>query len=250
MASAEQVALVGGNSYPGMVNGRGHMAAPYIFPWTFMWFGASLCVMIGSGLALVDEILSLEWVDALEMAYLFLFGLLLALVDTPLFTQVGFVHHIRQMCNRFIAILTRVTGKGVVYMFLGSTLWSSMWSNLEGAGMIILAFFIGIVIFCTGIISLLLGFMKSKKLNDVRIELKKDGIDGLQKFYDQFARENPQIGLTPQEFERMAISLPQAIRFEGSDITLVFGGLSSDPNRMFISPQDMEAWVMGGMIFI
>merc|ERR1719163_1835917 len=134
-------------------------------------------------------------------------GLLLATVDTPLFTSIHFVTHIRQACNRFLAIVTRVTGKGIVYMFLGCTLWSSMWTNLEGGLLLFLAFFLGIFIFFTGVVSVLLGIIKSRNLNIVRNELKKDGMN-LQQQYDQFARINPNTGLTPEEFERMSLSLP------------------------------------------
>merc|ERR1719163_1132026 len=109
--SPEQAPLTGGTGgHPGMMGGNkgcAHAAAPYIFPWTFMWFGAAICVMVGSCISCVQEILSLEWVDALEMAYFFFFGLLLAIVDTPLFTSMSFVTHVRQACNRFVAILTR-----------------------------------------------------------------------------------------------------------------------------------------------
>jgi hypothetical protein len=248
----EQAPLTGGSAHPGMMGSKGyaHMAAPYIFPWTFMWFGAALCVMVGAGISLVSEIISLEWIDALEMLYLFCFGVLLATVDTPLFTQMGFVHHIRQVCNRFISLVTRVTGKGVVHMFLGCTLWSSMWSNLEGGGFLFLAFFLGIVIFSTGIISVILGCVKSKKLHDVRSQLAASKDKDLAGYYVQFAVTNHAAGITTPEFDKLAMSLPNPVRFEGSDLTLVFGAISSDPNREFISSEDLDAWVHGGWTFI
>jgi len=248
----EQVPLTGaGHPGMGVHAGKGYsqMAAPYIYPWSFMWFGAAFCVMVGAMVSFISEVLSLEWIDALEMAYIFFFGLLLAIVDTPLFTSVNLVTHIRQGTNRFCAILTRVTGKGVVYMFLGCTLWSSMWTNLEGGFLLFLAFFLGIFIFLTGIISVILGIIKSRNLNAVRNELKKDGIK-LQDEYDKHARMYASTGLTPEEFERMSMALPNGVRFEGSDLKLVFAGVSSDPNKMFISLQDLNQWVMGGMIFI
>jgi len=220
-----------------------------VYPWSIMWFFAALCVITGSVISCASEIISLEWIDALEMAYLFFFGILLAVVDTPLFTSVALVTHVHQTVNRFIAILTRVTGKGVVYMFLGCTLFSSMWSNLEGALMLFLAFFLGITIFLVGMISVLLGFMKSRNLNQVRSALNKEP-QLLPQKYSQFARTNPNTGLTPDEFEKLSISLPQQVRFEGNDMKFVFGGLSTDPSRMFISLDDLTQWVTGGMIFI
>jgi len=213
-----------------------------------MWFFAAFCVIIGAGISCVEEILTLAWIDALEMAYLFCFGVLLAVVDTPLCTSMAFVPHVHNTVNRFVAILTRVTGKGFVYMFLGCTLFSSMWAKLTGAVYLFLAFFLCVFIFLTGIISMLLGFAKSRNLNQVRTALSKD-----EKFADkfkQFARLDPNTGLSPEEFQKLSISLPQQIRFDASDLKFVFGGLSSDPSRMFISLDDFNQWVTGGMIFI
>jgi len=235
----------------GSMNGKGYsqMATSYIYPWSFMWFGAAFCVMVGAVISFVQEIFSLEWIDALEMAYLFFFGVLLAIVDTPLFSTINIVTHIRQAVNRFVAILTRVTGKGVVFMFLGCTLWSSMWANVEGGFLLFLAFFLGTVIELTGVISIILGVIKSRNLNLVRTALKKDS-KALTAQYQQFARMNPNTGLTPEEFERMSMSLPTPVRFEGSDLRLVFSGISTDPNRMFISYEDLDQWVTGGFVFI
>jgi len=248
----EQVPLTGaGHPGMGVHAGKGYsqMAAPYIYPWSFMWFGAAFCVMVGAMVSFISEVLSLEWIDALEMAYLFCFGVLLAVVDTPLCTSMAFVPHVHNTVNRFVAILTRVTGKGFVYMFLGCTLFSSMWTKLTGAVYLFLAFFLGVTIFLTGIISVLLGFFKSRNLNQVRIALSKDPA-GVQQQYVQFARVNPTTGLTPEEFEKLSISLPQQVRFDGNDIKFVFGGLSSDPSRSFVSFDDFSQWVNGGMVFI
>merc|ERR1719272_1453936 len=65
-------------------------------PMNLIWFAAACSVMIGSIISCVTLLLSLEWVDALEMAYLFLFGMLLAVLDTPLFHQVAIVAEMRQ----------------------------------------------------------------------------------------------------------------------------------------------------------
>lgn len=242
-APPEQTALMG--SSPGAAP---KFAAAYVYPWSFMWFGAAFCVMVGSMISFLDLVFSLEWVDALEMAYLFFFGVLLAIVDTPLFTQVMVVTSIRQTCNRFVAILTRVTGKGIVYMFLGCTLWSSMFSNLEGGFLLFLAFFLGGVIFLVGLVSIGLGVMKSRTLNTLRQEFKKDG-NQLQQMYTTHARLNPQTGLTPEEFNRMA-PYARGVQFEGTDLKFIFGALSTAPARDFISLQDLFDWVNGPFVLI
>jgi len=212
-----------------------------------MWFGASLCVMVGAMISFVNELFSLVWVDALEMAYLFLFGLLLATVDTPLFSTFNVVNTVRHGVNRFVAILTRVSGKGVVYMFLGCTLWSSMFSNLEGGFLLFLAVLLGVLIFFTGIVSLVLGISKSRNLNLVRLELHKH--ENVQQMYDSHAKTKPELGLTSEEFNKMSPYL-RGVSFEGSDLKFIFNALSSDPSRNFISIHDMRDWVSGGMVFI
>merc|ERR1719281_714079 len=85
-----------------------------------------------------------------------------------------------------------------------------------------------------GLVSVILGLIKSRNLNIVRNELKKDG-KGVDDQFVKFARTNPNVGLTPEEFERMSMSQSNPVRFQGSDLGLVFSGISSDPNRMFIS---------------
>lgn len=250
--ASEKAPLTGGtpmgSAMGSMKSTQMHLIQNNIFPWTYLWFVGSLCVMTGAVIAMVQEIETIEWIDALESAYLFLVGLILAFVDTPVFTNLGMVVHFRQAANRFLAIVTRVTGKGVVFCFLGCTLWSSMWSNLEGGIHFVVAFFLGIFILATGLISIFLGILKSKNLNAVRTQLKKD--DAAINQYSKFAQANPELGLDDEEFARLAISQIHPVRFEGSDLRLVFSGISSDPNRMYISQQDLDKWVQGGWVFV
>lgn len=230
-------------------NAKGYniQSASYVYPWSFMWFGAALCVMTGAIIGFVNLVISLEWVDALEMAYLFLFGLLLATIDTPLCPTFNFVNTIRQGAHRFVAVLTRMTGKGVVYMFLGCTLWSSMWSNLEGAFILLLAVILGSCIFLAGLISVFLGICKSVNLNHVRLELQKH--QNWDQMYDTHAKTVPSSGMTKEEFNKMAQYL-RGVSFEGTDLNFVMNCLSSDPHRMFLTRKDIEEWAISGLVFV
>jgi len=230
--------------------GKGHspqMHTPHSH-WSLMWWFGSLCVIAGALVSCIDEILSLEWIDALEMAYFVLMGILMAIVDTPFFNSSALFTHIHQGVNRFLAILIRVTGKGVVFMFLGCTLFSSMWNNLEGVVNEALALFLGPTIVLIGLISVLIGLVKSRNLNAVRTALGRN--EDLQQVYARFARSNPNTGLTADEFEKLSLALPQQVTFGSNDMMFVFGAISSDPSRMFISENDLTQWVRGGLIFI
>merc|ERR1719498_722547 len=218
-------------------------------PMNLIWFAAACSVMIGSAISAVCTLFSLEWVDALEMAYLFIFGLLLAVLDTPLFHQVQIVAEMRQAIGKYIAVLQRVTGKGAAYIFLGCALASSMFANVEGGFMLFLAVLIGLFVIFIGCFSLAIAFLKSRNLNLVRLELRKEPMS-LKQMYDMHAKMNPAMGITQEEFKKMT-PYARGVSFELPDIKLIFNALSSNPKRDVISLDDLNAWVNGNqMVFI
>jgi len=214
-----------------------------------MWFAAACSVMLGSLISCIDLIFSLEWVDALEMMYLFMFGVLLAVLDTPLFNQVNFVSEMRTAIGKYAAVLQRVTGKGGAYIFLGCALWSSMFANVEGGFMLVLAALIGGFVVLVGTFSIVIAILKSRNLNLVRLELGKDPTS-LKQMYDMHAKMNPMAGITQEEFKKMT-PYARGVSFEAPDIKLVFNALSSNPRRDVISLDDLTAWINGKhMVFI
>merc|ERR1719272_2804185 len=215
-------------------------------PMNLIWFAAACFVMIGSMLSMVSEIFSLEWVDALEMGYLFIFGLLLAVLDTPLFNQVNFVSEMRTAIGKYAAVLQRVTGKGGAYIFLGCALWSSMFANVEGGFMLVLAALIGGFVVLVGTFSIVIAILKSRNLNLVRLELRKEPMS-LKQMFDMHAKMNPMAGITQEEFKKMT-PYARGVSFETPDIRLIFNALSSNPRRDVISLEDLTAWVHGNMM--
>merc|ERR1719201_1329240 len=151
---------------------------------------------------------------------------------------------IRTAIGKYIAILQRVTGKGVAYIFLGCSLTSSMWANLKGGFMIFLSLLIGLFVVFIGLFSLVVAVVKSRNLNLVRQELQKDGSVSLEQMYTMHAKKEPQMGLTQEEFKNMT-PYARGVAFEGADIKLIFNALSSNPRREYMSREDLQAWVHG-----
>jgi len=212
-----------------------------------MWFAAACCVMLGSLISFMSELFSLQWIDALEMGYLFIFGLLLAVLDTPLFNQVAIVSEMRTGIGKYIALLQRITGKGAAYIFLGCALWSSMFANLEDSGFLLfLAVLIGLFVVCIGVFSVAIAVLKSRNLNLVRLELRKEPMS-LKQMYDMYAKMNPTAGITQEEFKKMT-QYARGVAFEHSDIKLIFNALSSNPRRDVITLEDLTGWVNGNMM--
>jgi len=155
----------------------------------------------------------------------------------------------RTAIGKYIAALQRVTGKGVTYVFLGSALWSSMFANMSGFLLFVSAL-IGIFVVFIGVVSLVVAVLKSRNLDLVRQELRKDGAGSLQTMYDMHAKMHPQYGITQEEFKKLT-PYARGVVFEPPDIRLIFNALSSNPRRDVISRDDLAAWVNGdSMVFI
>lgn len=218
-------------------------------PMNLIWFAAACSVMIGASISCITMLFSLEWVDALQMAYLFVFGLLLAVLDTPLFNQVAIVSELRTAIGKYIAVLQRVTGKGAAYIFLGCAMWSSMYANFTGGVMLFLAVLIGLFVVLIGSFSMAIAILKSRNLNLVRLELRKEQ-GSLKQMYDMHAKMNPMAGITQEEFKKMT-PYARGVSFEAPDIKLIFNALSSNPRRDVISLEDLTSWINGNhMVFI
>lgn len=212
-----------------------------------IWFGAACCVMIGAGITFIIELVSLEWVDALEMVYMLLFGLILAVIDTPFFVSMKWVGDMRNAVGFYVAVLVRITGKGIAYIFLGATLFASMWNNLEGTFLKFLAILFGLVVVLVGMLSVLIGALKSKNLDAVKRMIKQEQ-GGVTQLYQKHARR-PQQGMTTEEFRTMAETM-RGMVFNGSDLYQIFKAISTDPDRNVLTQEDFENWVQTSFVFL
>jgi len=216
-----------------------------INPMNLIWFAAACSVMFGSTISFFSKLFSLEWVDALQMGFLSIFGLLLAVLDTPLFNQVAIVGEMRVGIGKYIAALQRVTGKGATYIFLGSASFMAVRPPSSLAVRVIAAL-IGVFVVLVGCFSLYIAILKSKNLNLVRLELRKEPMS-LKQMYDTYAKMNPTAGITQEEFKKMT-PYARGVSFEQADIKLIFNALSTNPRRDVISLEDLTSWVNGDMM--
>eukprot|EP00434_Breviolum_minutum_P006541 symbB.v1.2.005774.t1/scaffold289.1/size287290/19 len=210
---------------------------------------------------------SFELVDFLQLCYILLFGGVLALMDTPCFKTMKTVKDHREYFSKYVNILTRVTGKGIAFLFLGCSLFSTMWDNLESSGLKFLAFVLCIIPIIVGIAALVIGFIKSQKLNKIRAMFAQED-ESMAEIYNQNARTygGPHGGLTMLEFTELCYKRMQ-YRWEDADLKLIFNALVSNPawrtnvtNFTSYGPQmvemakipkeDLVAWVNGGIVWL
>lgn len=114
-----------------------------------------------------------------------------------------------------------------------------------------------------GTAAIVIGVMKSSKLNKARQQLQNGVLENRYSFWAQRYRNTPQGGLTPSEFNNLTME-NGAFKWEDADLKLIFNALVSNPswrisasnqqgnNQMAamdeprIPLEDLKRWVYAG----
>eukprot|EP00928_Gymnodinium_smaydae_P044705 TRINITY_DN29826_c0_g1_i1.p1 TRINITY_DN29826_c0_g1~~TRINITY_DN29826_c0_g1_i1.p1 ORF type:complete len:294 (-),score=49.14 TRINITY_DN29826_c0_g1_i1:104-985(-) len=214
-----------------------------------VFFAASCCVIGGAFLGGIVVLFSGRLVDFLNMTYMLIFGCILAILDTPFFKSVKLCQDLKVYIGKYINILTRVTGKGVCFVFLGAALLSGMFHD-GGVFFKFLAVVLGMFVMAVGVIAIVIGSMKSRKLKMLQDRLVH-GV--LENEFRNFSRG--QSGLTPREFGALSEHLLPEQRWEDADLKLIFNALSLHPKWRAMPGQDqpllplydLQVWVNSGL---
>lgn len=225
-------------------------------------FSASCCVMLGSLYGFLVLFFTFSVVDLLNLIYMFAFGGVLAVLDTPFFKTVNVVGQAKSWTSKYVAILLRVIGKGFILVFLGASLMSTMFSNLGDAFSVLLGLLLCLYVIFIGVASIVVGYTKSQKLKRCQMAL---GNGVLEQNYVRFAQTYPeqqyreQSGLTISEFN--ALTDQVGFKWEDPDLQLIFRALSSYPPWRSppgqapgmdakLTKQDLQVWLNGGTVWL
>mmetsp|Transcript_12001 Transcript_12001/g.31751 ORF Transcript_12001/g.31751 Transcript_12001/m.31751 type:complete len:311 (-) Transcript_12001:139-1071(-) len=232
-----------------------------------VFFAAACCIMLGSFIGGISMFFSLQMVDFIGMSYLLMFGGLLAVLDTPFFKTIKLIIDLRMYISKYIQFVTRVTGKGITFVFLGSALFVEMWDNLANNFLLFLSVVLCLFPVVVGMSFVVIGIVKSSKLDKARNQLAAMG--QIEQRYEQYAQtyRGPQGGLTMAEFNGLTME-NGGFKFETPDLKLIFNALVSNPawrpsamaaqsnqggyqnqdEQMKIPRQDLLDWVRGGTV--
>mmetsp|Transcript_69405 Transcript_69405/g.166402 ORF Transcript_69405/g.166402 Transcript_69405/m.166402 type:complete len:278 (+) Transcript_69405:123-956(+) len=226
-----------------------------------IWFGAAVAIMILAVLGLIYTFLNFEWLDSLQFIFLFIFGFVLAVMDTPIFSNIRLVPDLRMAISRYFNIIMRVTGKGVVLLFVGASLWMTLWANERASNFIlVLTVVLCLPVILIGIASIGIGVMKSMQLDKVRTRLRQDAFPQgasnqgavqsvISDLYNQYAKMQPEIGMTKSEFNQMSKHF-RGVEFQDQDLKLIFVALASHPKRENLTQVDLADWIYGAIVFL
>jgi hypothetical protein len=215
-----------------------------------IWFAAALC-LVGVGIiGVVATLVSFQIADCIEMLYLVIFGAVLAVLDTPIFANIKIVPDLKKTISQYVSILTRVTGRGLVFVFLGCTMWAAVTANVEVLFLEIIAAVLTWFTILVGLGSLCIGIMKSWNAEKVRKHfLTAPPQTDIDSMYSAHAKLQPSVGMTKEEFGNMTKAV-RGIVLNNADLQHIFHCVCSDRRREFLSKHDMQDWVHGGMVFL
>jgi hypothetical protein len=209
------------------------------------WFAAACCVMVGGIIGTLDLLFTtFAPIDLLDEMYLVIFGAVMFVLDAPL--NFKLLISFKQDIHKYCRFLTRLTGRGVWYIFMGTTTFASLWENSISK---FLAVVLGLFVFGVGVASTTIGVVKSRKLEKVRLSVyqqKQSG--GLGKLFQDHARNSPTMGLTQQEFNEMC-SVLKGVGFSPDELAAIFNALTSGRVE-YLSQQDLSDWTVGSITWL
>lgn len=212
------------------------------------WFAAACCVMAGGLIGTLDLLFTtFAPLDLIDEIYLLGFGAIMFVLDAPL--NFKFLMEVKTAVHKYCKFLTRLMGRGIWYVFLGTMTFATLWENNISP---FLAVILGFFVFGIGVFSATFGFVKSRKLEKVRVQVSQNKDSGkLEALYKNFAKTAPQLGLMRAEFKDMAQQL-KGTNFDDDELYYIFNALSNGPTdrEENIDYKSLEEWCSSGMTML
>merc|ERR1719160_2021600 len=101
-------------------------------------------------------------------SFLVMFGLLMVVLDLPFGATSPRANMVRDSIYKYMLFLTRFTGRGLWYCFLGTMIWSALFDlNISWY----LGFMLGLFVVFIGLVTMFKGIRLSLKLDMVRKQI-------------------------------------------------------------------------------
>lgn len=197
-------------------------------------FFLGACATIAAGVIGVIDLALFEFApfDLINEIYLLAFGLMMLIIDFPIPHPKASSYKL--VIYNYFLFMTRFTGRGIWYLFLGTMIFASLWDLSINP---FLGFILGGYVVLLGIGSIFYGISKSMKLEKVRSALLKRGNA------DSFC---PSQGLSPGQFNEMSNSM-SGIKFTDEETHYIFDAMSFTVRADdVISKEEFAEWVRPG----
>lgn len=224
----------------GPVAGGGGQAVAGIaknISWKLLFFIAACCVLAAAVISIGAMIVEFEWAPFSMTTQLFLlvFGMLMIVLDFPIPHPNPYLAMVRFSIYKFLLFMTRFTGRGMWYLFLGTMIFVALFDlKISYFFGVCLSGYVGIV----GLVTLIYGLQLSSKLDTVRKSLQNA------------PTQAPYNGWSYTGFGDLALQV-NGTKFSEDELIYIFNGLSFTPsNDGVITPDEYNTWLMPGRMEI
>jgi hypothetical protein len=206
--------------------------------WKLLFFSASCGVLAAAVISMVNLVSTFRWapVSFVTQWFLLTFGILMFVLDFPLPHESQRINSLRSHIYKFMLFMTRFTGRGLWYTFLGSMIFAALY-DLKIS--LFFGVFLGGYVGILGVVTTCYGALLSRKLDTVRQAV----------LASTATPECPTHGFSKQAFRELAQQVSEA-DFSDDELDYVLNGLSFSPNNdgvimrdeylYWISPGSME----------
>jgi len=207
--------------------------------WKLLFFTAACCVLAAACISIIDLVLTFNWApfSFTSQVFLLVFGILMLVLDFPLQHPSPHLAMIRNNIYKFMLFMTRFTGRGIWYTFLGTMIFGALYDlNISW----FLGVLIGGYVVVLGIVTTCYGLILSRKLNSVRLAILAENAPP----------QCPDRGFSKKGFQEVAQHVKQT-EFTDDELDYVFNGLSFTPgNDGVIMPDEYLFWLSPGQMEI
>merc|ERR1712137_983382 len=180
--------------------------------------------------------------------FLLIFGIIMLILDFPLdqiptARQWNGTHEMRKNIYKFMLFLTRFTGRGFWYMFLGTMVWASLWDQNQNK---VLGAILAIFPMVVGFAAMIYGFTLSVRLQKVRQTARLAPRDSNG---DVLGCPDNGMGATHM---KQFLQNNNEVGFTDAQVKLVLVGLSTeypdggDTDNIILSKSDYKNWMDAG----
>jgi len=202
--------------------------------WSLLFLIAACDVFAGGLIAVVWGILHPEpkIFSFTSEVFLLFFGAIMLVLDAPIPNER--VKLVKDEIYKKMLFLTRFTGRGFWYMYLGTMIWAALWDQDLGGVFKVLGFVMSLYPILLGMAALAQGFRLSLRLQRLRkkiLEAEPHMADGYQ-------------SMDKASFEQLCEKYKEV--FSQNDLPYVINGLSlTAKNDGTVDVKEMKAWLSG-----
>jgi len=228
---------------PQPMGGHDVVAIEKKVPWKLAFFGGACCATATGLITVIHYVFSLFQVSGwspctfISGLFLTLFGIFMLILDAPIPIANPSVTILREHLYRFALFLTRFTGRGVWYLFLGTHVWVALYdSNISAFFAVLFTLYLVLL----GGASIAKGIILSMKLNDIRKTIIAE-----QKVRPESYMTRGADGMNDQEFKRLVGDVKMNPEFfTEAELAYVMNALSfSSSSELKVTLEEYQFWM-------